>query len=143
MQIDQIKARLISEVSAFQDRVEAIADLSALVKGGRLPNRTPTAFVLPLGETASPADMVTGLYRQVLTENFGVLLITNSANDARGAAGVPDVSALRDQVIDALAGWGPGAEVLELTRGRLVSLTAGMIIYQIDFKTLKQIRIIR
>ncbi|MEX0971524.1 MAG: hypothetical protein WD046_13885 [Paracoccaceae bacterium] len=143
MQIEEIITRLKAQVASFQSRIEAVADLSSLVKGGRLPNRTPSAYVLPLGLQALAADIVAGMYRQGMSETFGVVIITNAANDARGAAGVPDVTGLRDQVIAALAGWGSGAVVLEVLRGRLVSLNAGMIIYQLEFKTTFQIRIAR
>lgn len=143
MQIDDIIARLKSEVGALQSRISAVAELSALVKGGRLPNSTPAAYVLPLGLQAQPADIVTGLYRQGVVETYGVVIITNSANDARGAAGLPNVNALSDQIIAALAGWSADNDVLELVRGRLISLNAGMIIYQLDFKATSQIRIAR
>ncbi len=66
------------------------------------------------------------------------------ANDARGAKAMSKIDALRDKVIDAVAGWTPAsadAEAFELTRARLMSLNNGTITYQVDFKINSYLRI--
>ncbi|NOR63252.1 MAG: hypothetical protein GQ535_12260 [Rhodobacteraceae bacterium] len=144
MQVEDIISRLIAQVSEFEGRVEGSAELAALVKTGRAPNRTPAAFVLPLGIVAQPADTVTGLYRQGFTESFGIVIVQTIANDKNGRKGLSKIHTLRDAVIANLAGWRvPGGfDVLALTRAKLQSLNAGTITYQVDFSTKDQLRIL-
>ncbi|NOR62160.1 MAG: hypothetical protein GQ535_06675 [Rhodobacteraceae bacterium] len=143
MQVEDIISRLIAEVSEFEGRVEGAAELAALVKEGRAPNSTPSAFVLPLGIVAQPADTVTGLYRQGFTESYGIVIVQTVANDRRGRKGLSKINTLRDAVIGNLAGWGPSGsfDALALTRAKLQSLNAGTITYQVDFSTKDQLRI--
>lgn len=139
--LDDVIARLKARCADFR-LIEGAAELSALVQGGRAPNRTPAAFVIPVGLRATPPSAAAGLFRQVYSETIGVVIVQTTAGDARGAAGVMPVHGLRQQVIECLAGWGPGGfGVLELVRGSLVSLQAGTIIYQIDFSIPQQLRI--
>lgn len=144
MQVDDIISRLIAEVSEFEGRVEGAAELAALVKTGKAPNRTPSAFVLPLGIIAQPADTVTGLHRQAFTESYAIVIVQTTANDKNGRKGLTKINILRDSVIVNLAGWSPSGsfDVLALTRAKLQSLNAGTITYQVDFSTKDQLRIL-
>jgi hypothetical protein len=143
---DAIMARLAAEVPQLA-RVEAAAELAALVQGGRAPNRMPAAYVVPLGLRADPADVAAGLYRQRVVETVGVILVAGAAGDLRGGAALTPIHALRAAVIGALAGWDPeaggGFGVLVLDRAALVSLNAGTIVYQVDFSRAEQLRIAR
>ena len=143
MQIDDLITRLKAEVPEFQGRVEGAAELAALVKDGRAPNRTPSAYVLPLGLVATPATTATGVHRQLFTETFGVVIVLTVANDATGAKGLPKINLLRDAVIQKLAGWQPtGAfEAISLRRAVLKSMVKGTITLQVDFNTDDYLRI--
>jgi hypothetical protein len=143
MLVDDVIARLTAIPELVE--VSGVAELGALMQGGRPPNRMPAAFVVPLGLRAGPPDAVAGLYRQRQIETIGVVIVVATAGDARGAVGSGKVVALRDAVIAALAGWGPtgGFGVLELVRADLVSVAAGTIVYQTDFSIPDQLRIAR
>lgn len=143
MQVEELITRLIAEIADFQGRVEGAAALAALVKVGRAPNRTPSAYVLPLGLVARPTDTGAGLHRQSYTETFGIVIVLTVANDATGAKALPKINVLRDAVIQALAGWQPANafDSLSLSRASLKSMAKGTITYQVDFTTTDYLRI--
>ena len=143
MEIEDITARLIDRVTAFEGRVDSATALAALVKSGKAPNRSPSSYVLPLGLVASPATTMTGLHDQHFTESYGIVIVQTVPNDLHGAKGLPQIHTLRDAVIMALAGWKPSGswDGLSLTRAKLQSLNAGTITYQVDFSTTDHLRI--
>jgi len=144
--LDPIKARLEAEVPSLSRRVEGAAELSALVKAGQLPQVTPHAFLLPLGFRAERGESVTGLFTQVVADTVGVLLVERVAGDATGGKVLPKVEALADAVLGALAGWEPDADAFDVlvpVRGDLVSLTAGTVMFQLNFAVRRQLRIAR
>ncbi len=144
MEVDDIISRLIAQVSEFEARVEGAAELTALIKSGKAPNRSPSGYVLPTGLVAQPADTATGIHRQELTESYGIVIVQTIPNDKHGRKGLPKINALRDKIIANLAGWSPSGsfDVLSLTRAKLQGLNAGTITYQVDFSTKDQLRIL-
>ncbi|ODR93526.1 hypothetical protein AUC70_11720 [Methyloceanibacter stevinii] len=147
MLVNPVIERLDAEIPTLQRRVAPAGELAALVNGGNLPQVMPAAFVLPLGLRGSEPDAATGLYRQDFNEIVGVVLMTNSAGDVRGGRALDKQDPLIAAVILALAGWAPDLPdvqgVFQLDRGRLVSLTAGTVTYQLDFSIRAQLRIER
>lgn len=143
MLTDEVIARLAAEVPAFVS-VEGAAELAAVMKGGRAPNRMPAAFVLSAGLRARPADAAAGVFRQAVSEMTGVLIV---AGDARGGAAAGRAETLCGQVVAALAGWTPEGEQIigpmELTSAELLGLEAGVVSYQVNFSTAQQLRIQR
>ncbi|CDP54068.1 hypothetical protein [Devosia sp. DBB001] len=84
-----------------------------------------------------------GAFTQMIDETVGVILMIRTANDVTGARGVPKLDALIWQVIEAICGSAEAGAIgdLRLTRGRMISVNAGAIFYQLDFATQLQVRI--
>ena len=141
--IAAVRERIESQVADLAGRVEEVADLAELVRRGALPQRSPAAFVIPLGFNALAADAVTGLFRQSLDDVVGVVLVVEAAGDPKAKRAIDKVDVLKDAVLVAMCGWGPAGAIGEFRaqRGRLVSVAAGTVIYQIDFAIQDQLRI--
>ncbi|NML88349.1 hypothetical protein HHL26_04620 [Sphingobium sp. TB-6] len=145
---EAVKARL-ADIAALERRIQPAASLSELIAQNRLPQVTPAAFILPLGLRGGRADAATGIYRQSIAEMLGVVLILRSAGDATGAKSADALTPLRNAVIDRIVGWAPtsgwnGSEtigVFTLSRGELISMSAGALVYQLDFSVDDQVRI--
>lgn len=144
MLIADVIARLESEVASLALRVQGAAEFSDLIGRGALSQVTPCAFVIPVGLQPGAADAATGLFRQTYDEVVGVVIVVEAAGDATGGAALADIDALIWAVIPALGGWAPGDQVgvFRLSRGALVSLTGGTVIYQLDFAIQDQLRIV-
>jgi hypothetical protein len=143
--VTDIATRIGSEVTALAGRVEFVAGLAALVEANALPQREVSAFVLPIGFDDRGGDAASGMYTQMVQEAVGVVLCVKALGDAGAKRAVEPIDALKDAVINALAGWGPDGAVgvLRATRGRMVSVTKGLVIYQLDFALIDQLRIPR
>ncbi len=143
MLIDDVIALIEAHVADLAKRVEGAAELSGLVKQNALPPVTPAAFVLPLGLRGSEPDASAGLFRQTYDEVVGVVLVIEAPGDATGRAALPTMHALAMQVVLAVCGRAPSDQVgvFRLLRGALISLSAGTIIYQLDFAIQDQLRI--
>lgn len=139
--LDAIVARLKSDVPALGSRVEAAAELTAMLQKRGLPQRS-TTFVVPLGLQARPAVDATGLHVQEFTETVGVLLVAR-VNDQTGADAMANIRPLIMAVINAIAGWdaGTGYGVFELRRGNLVGIRDGALIYMTEFSINDQLRV--
>jgi len=141
--VEQVVSRLDAEVPGLKGRVEFVADLAALVETGALPQNEVAAYVVSLGFDDRGGEAAAGMHTQILDDAIGVILCVRSHGDAKARRAVPTVDALKDQTINVLAGWAPDdvIDVFHVTRGRLVSVTAGLVIYQIDFRLTDQLRI--
>ncbi len=141
--VDIVATRLGESVSQLAGRVEYIADLAALIDSGGLPQRDSGAFVIPLGLDGQGGESATGMFTQIVTESVGVVLYVKAPGDAKARKAVPAIDALSDLAIAAIVGWAPeeSVGVFQLTRGRLLSATAGLVLYQLDFAILDQLRI--
>jgi hypothetical protein len=141
----EVATRISSEVAALKDRVEYVAALAALAAEGAMPQREVAAFVVPMGFDSRGAQAVVGMYTQAIVDTVGVVLCVKAFGDASAKRALVTIDALVDDVTKAVAGWSPGATagVFEATRGRLVSVTKGLVIYQLDFSLLDQLRIAR
>jgi hypothetical protein len=136
--------RINAQVAALKDRIEYVAALAALVAEGAMPQREVAAFVVPLGFDDKGGDSAAGLHTQIISSGIGVILCIKAAGDPRARKALPTIDALEVAVVNTLAGWAPGddvAGVLRVTRGRLVSVTKGLVIYQIDFELTDQLRV--
>lgn len=129
-------ARLQAEVPALR-RVEGAAELAALVSAGQLPQQTPAAYVLPLGDDAEANRSATVGVNQRVTEQLGVVLIDRHAGSRHGEEARADLVPLIQACRAALIGWQPDGSysALEYRRGRLVALVTGSVVYQLDFST--------
>jgi hypothetical protein len=141
--VADIRQELGALVPALAGRVGAAIDLAELVRTGALPQQSPYAFVVPLGFDAGPADVATGLFRQPMTRGVGVVLFVSAPGDPRAEKALATVDTLEAEILEAICGKSPddAIGVLSARRGRLVSLAAGTVIYQIDFALTDQLRI--
>ncbi|MFN7003754.1 MAG: hypothetical protein ACK4NW_10035 [Roseinatronobacter sp.] len=141
--IDAVITRLKAEVSDFSNRIEGAAEFAALMRANALPQVTPAAHILPLGLRGGRGEAGAGAFTQDVEEVVAVL-ITLRAHSRTGREALPDLAALTKQVIAAIAGWGPDEAigVFRLSRGQLVSMSAGTILYQLDFAINDQLRIL-
>lgn len=120
MDLDLVIARLKATLTGFK-AIGGAADLDAAI-GAAVA--VPTAFVIPLADSARPSESL-GFHEQLLSVAFGVVLVASNRRDTTGAAALADLGALRAQVRDALAGWAPiAAEGLpvQIAGGRLLRL---------------------
>lgn len=141
--IDSVAARISSQVTALNGNVQQAAELAALVSAKALPQRLPAAFVLPLGFDFKDGSSAAGTYTALVQDMIGVVLIAESAGDARAVKAAATIDALKDDVLAAVSGWSPASAigVFEPLRGRLVSVDAGTVFFQIDFALTNQLRI--
>jgi hypothetical protein len=96
----------------------------------------PSAYVLPLSETAEPGRLL-GVHDQRITQTWGVVLVLRAARTTAQDQSA-ELDTLRQSVRTALAGWTPDAastEPLDIASGQLVSLEAGLLLWQDEFTT--------
>lgn len=141
--IADVITRLEAKVPTLVNRIDGAAQLADLMRRNALPQQTPAAHVLPGGLLGGQAEASTGVFSQMYKQSVGVLLTVRS-NDRTGEKALAGIDTLIFEVIDAIAGWAPADEigVFELTRGQLVNMSAGTLVYQIDFTINDQLRIL-
>lgn len=139
-----VATRIAAQVPALGS-IEYVADLAALVRENAMPQREVAAFVIPSGFDDKGGDSAAGLYTQLIDDAVSVVLCVKALGDPKAKRAVPAIDELKDAVVGALAGWAPDdvVGVFRPVRGRLVSVTKGLVIYQIDFTLLDQLRIER
>jgi hypothetical protein len=144
MLVDPLIARIAAEIPALAGRVEGAAELSELVRRNELPNVTPHAYVLPLGlRPLGQGEAGANAFSQDIEEVVGVVVVQRAAGDRTGWKALPTIDTLRDQLLTAIAGWAPDEAaigVFRLQRAAIVSVSAGVVIYQIDFAIQLQLR---
>ncbi len=143
--VSTVKDKLGADIPALAGAVDEVADLAALVTAGALPQRPKAAFVIPLGFDDRGAESASGLFTQAIEDAIGVVLVVQAPGDPKARRALSTVDELKDAVLASLAGWAPAdaVGVLVPRRGRLVSVTAGAVIYQVDFALSNQLRIER
>ncbi|MFH0299821.1 hypothetical protein AAFX91_21820 [Bradyrhizobium sp. 31Argb] len=143
--VDLVAQRIESEVPELAGAIEGIAELAALVEQEALPQRDVAAFVVPLGFDNRGGDQSSvNVHIQILAEAVGVVLCIKARGDVKASKALPKIDALVQKVITKLAGWAPddAVGVFYATRGRLIPGGKGIILYQIDFELMDQLRIV-
>ena len=140
-----VATRISDQVPALKDRMDYVAALAALSAEGALPQREVAGFVVPLGFDDRGANAAAGMYTQMIVDTIGVVLCVKALGDAKAKRALVTIDSLVGDVLNAVAGWAPDnvAGVFTATRGRLLSVTKGLVIYQLDFALLDQLRIAR
>jgi hypothetical protein len=142
-----VKARL-DPIAELGKRIQPAASLSDLMARNQAPQNCPAAFVLPSGIRGGAVTAMTGLFKQDVAEMLSIVLFLRSAGDATGGKMTDALVPLRNAVIRAIVGWAPQSDWLDgetvgefsLSRGTLVSLSAGLLTYQLDFSLNDQMR---
>ncbi len=130
MDLSAIEARLQTLLTALKS-VGAAADLDAAIAG---KGPTPSAYVLPLADSAVDSDMLSTTGERI-TQRFGVLHVVSNRRDAKGAAALTDLNTHRQNLRTALVGWVPDTqtgEPVHFRAGRLLSLDADGRLWWID-----------
>lgn len=143
--VDLVAQRIDGQVPALAGSVEFIAEFAALIESGALPQRDVTAYVVPLGfDDRGGGDDTVNVHTQMIADTVGVLLCVKARGDVKGAKALPKIDELVNAVVDAVAGWAPNDQVgvFRAVRGRLIPGGSGIIVYQIDFDIIDQLRIV-
>ena len=140
--VPEVKARIEAMIPRLAGRTEGAADLAELSRTGAWPQHTPFAHVVPAGLQGRGATAAAGVFRQMYRELIAVV-ITLRTYDLTSGDDVPDLDALIDDVLRAVAGWGPEevVGVFVLARGSLIHNRDGVLVYQLDFAIDDQLRI--
>lgn len=148
MMFDAVKGR-IADVDGIAGRIQAAADLSELMARKLAPQGGDAAFILPLGLRGGAEKSMAGLYVQDINETLGIVLMIRAVGDTTGARSADRLVPIRDAVIRRIVGWSPPSGWLEgetvghftLSRGQLLTLSAGLLTYQLEFALSDQLRI--
>lgn len=95
----------------------------------------PSVYVIPLAETGDAPDTL-GVYRQDMTQQFGVVLVMQNLRDATGAAAAGELNQRRLDLRAALLGWAPNAtegEPVMFVAGRLLEMQQQQLWWQDEF----------
>lgn len=123
-------ARLNANLVGFKS-IGGSADLDLAIDAAPA---TPSAFVLPLAESAVATDMTGRTYQRV-TQRFGVMLCQANRRDAKGVAALDDLHVLRQQVRNSLVGWAADpaiGEPVHFVAGRLMKMDGDGRLWWID-----------
>lgn len=126
MDVTPVIARLKAQLTGFVS-IGGAADLDAAIEG--TPN-APAAYVLPLGEGAAEPYLGAGVTAQTVTQGFGVVLVAQNLQDARGEAASKALAPMRAQVRQALLGWAPvpaEGQPVRFSAGRLLQFAQGRL----------------
>lgn len=141
--VENVSTRLRDNVPDIGE-VEFIADLAALIEKDALPQRDSGAYVLPLGIDGEKGTAATGMHIQPTSESVGVVLYVKARGDVKAKKALPAIDIMIDATIIAIVGWAPNNQtvgVFELRRGRLLSASKGLVLYQLDFAIADQLRV--
>ncbi|MPZ57616.1 MAG: hypothetical protein GEU91_14175 [Rhizobiales bacterium] len=141
--MSDVRARIDANVAPLAGRVEEVADLAELVARKALPQRSPMAYVIPLGFNAGASMDATGAHMQVLDQAVGVVLYVEASGDPKAKRALATIDTLEAALLAGVCGWVPAGAIdaVRAVRGRLVSVTAGAVLYQIDLALQTQLRI--
>jgi hypothetical protein len=127
MTLDQIVVRLQAEASPPLRMVGKAGDIPVAQDQARGAVQSPSAYVVPIGDTAEPNRLATGAHDQRITDTFGVLLVVRDLSDAKGGAAAQTFSAIKSAVRDALVAWtpSPADTPVELVDGKTIEMING------------------
>lgn len=139
--IDEVITRLKDNTGLRT--VEGSAALSRLMANKTVPQGTHGAYVVPLGLAATQGDSSVGIFRQMITEEIGVILMRNDWKRHTSADTQDELQADIKETIEGLCGWAPQSAtgVFSLRRGQLIDARDALIIYQLTFSIPTQLRI--
>lgn len=123
--------RLRTETGDSFTQIGMVAELDALES---LPRTSPSAFLIPVGEQATPTELLTKSAQRHACA-FEVLLVVRHAGDASGTRSAAALQTLRATVQDALVNWQPGADCgpVQFAAGDLADLIDGTTIWRDQF----------
>lgn len=132
--INLIVSRL-KEAAPALSGVEMAEDLDVITKA--TARQSGSTFVIPFREKAEPNKLMSGGFRQHVTEQFLVAIILRHHGDALGALRADAFSSFKDEIEQALAGWEPTdmSEPCELVGGQQTPLGNNATVYVQTWET--------
>lgn len=120
-------------------RIEGALDFAGLKPTA--PPQAPSAFVIPVTESARPNSLTTGV-AQMVSVTIAVLIVVKAVNDPAGRRNVDAFDGPRQAVRGALLGWPPSEAhtPLEYARGRMDLIGDGLAWWRDEFTTTSLIR---
>jgi hypothetical protein len=116
--LQEIAERLKASCPSLKNRVEGADDYDSALENNKFP--APCAYVVELEDSGEPNTM-TGVHRQRITTQIGVMMVVSNKRDATGSAAHSNLTIIREEVRAALAGWSPtDAEPMNFLKGRSV-----------------------
>jgi hypothetical protein len=142
MIVEPVIARLKARVPAFSGRVRGGTDYLAVIASRSLPDAPVFAYVLygGIAQDGTP-KLARGSYIHGVRRGIKVAVVIRTT-DPTGAKAVDDLEGTVEQVLTALCGWRPGAQtgVFEMTGASVGGVNNGLLILQIDFTIMDQLR---
>lgn len=134
--VDLLKALNTGGVKEFV-KVAGAADFTAAKDDLAKLKIKRAAYVIPLGDKASPSDLLGDSVEQHVSEMFGVVLAIENKRDLRGDAVNADLESKRDKVIQALIGFVPdvGYDPVNYGGGVLLALDKDITWWRLQFVT--------
>lgn len=128
--VERLKAQ-----AAILPAVEMAEDLDAIGKG--TSRDSGTTFVIPWREKAKPNALMSGGFRQLVTEQFLTAIILRHHADATGSIRASEFSTFKDAIEQAIAGWEPTdtSDPCELVGGEGTPLGNGASVYVQTWET--------
>lgn len=104
---------------------------------GALPGAYPSAYVLPLSETATPAELHDSDEQRIEARFAVELMVKHAAQAASGGPAQEELETLREEIKAALIGWQPGAlfTPVAFAAGRLLDFSGGLAVWRDEFTT--------
>lgn len=142
MIVQPVIDRLKAEVATFSGRVRGGTDYLAVIQNRSLPDAPVFAYVL-YGGIAQNGTPNLGRNSYIHGVNRGVkVAVVIRTTDPTGAKAVDELEEIVEDVLQALCGWRPGSEagVFQMTGASVGGVNNGLLILQIDFTIMDQLR---
>lgn len=132
MNLSPIILALRERCPSFGGRVAGLAEYDSLTERANMT--LPAAYVVPLADDPSPPESTANAYRQILQDNFGVIVVLAN-QDRRGQAAYDQVHMMRAELWAALLGWEPSDEhgPCHYEGGEIVAMTRSFLVWKYEF----------
>lgn len=133
MKLTPIIMALRERCPSFAGRVGGAADYADLNQKANMD--VPAAYVVPLEDSPEKVRGTDNEYRQVIEDNFGVVVILSNVADRRGQAAYDQVHQIRAELWRALLGWEPSDDYgpIEYRGGDLLGQDRALMVWKFDF----------
>lgn len=128
---------IIDYLRTHVSKLKSVSGAAELAAASSDLKQTPSAFVVPMSERASPNRTGTMVVQQNNTVRFAVILAVQNLRDSRGQKANDDLRILRHDILNALHAWQPGDafDPIEYGGGRVLRLNNQVLWWQDEFLT--------
>ncbi len=138
MDLIAVISQLKTYALVFEGRIAGAAEFtSEMMLAEVRPEAWPSAYVVPLGSSATENDSSNSLY-QTVTERVGVAVLYDNSADRRGQSVSEQYSATEASIFSALLNWrgsdlGHAMRGFEFANSGIVKLDRARLFYQWEF----------